>query len=152
MSKYDEKIDIMFKYFKVMVSFLLCACVYAYADKSKSLCNGMLVIACKGRNVVNSLRPSDSPGRRQAIIWTNAGILLTRTLRSNSGEILSETDTFSLKNAHQNVVCEMAAILSRPQCVISKMKNYIVSIGQHFSFTNTMLLRYQIFVKRIHIS
>ena len=45
---------------------------------------------------VNSLRPSDayicvmSPGRRQAIIWTNAGILLIGPLRTNSSEILSE--------------------------------------------------------------
>ena len=55
---------------------------------------------------INSLRPSDayvrqktnhhwfryglSPGRRQAIIWTYAGILLIRTLGTNFGEILSE--------------------------------------------------------------
>ena len=52
----------------------------------------------------NSLRPSDhicvskqtiigsdnglSPGRRQAIIWTNAGILLIGTLGTNFSEIL----------------------------------------------------------------
>ena len=29
------------------------------------------------------------PGRRQAIIWTNAGILAIRTLGTNFGEILS---------------------------------------------------------------
>ena len=29
-----------------------------------------------------------SPGRRQAIIWTNAGILLIRTLGANFSEIL----------------------------------------------------------------
>ena len=29
-----------------------------------------------------------SPGRRQAIIWTNAGILLIRTLVTNFSEIL----------------------------------------------------------------
>ena len=29
-----------------------------------------------------------SPGRRQAIIWTNAGILLIRTLGTNVSEIL----------------------------------------------------------------
>ena len=31
-----------------------------------------------------------SPGRRQAIIWTNAGILLIRTLGTNFSEILGE--------------------------------------------------------------
>ena len=31
-----------------------------------------------------------SPGRRQAIIWTNAGILLIRPLGTNFSEILIE--------------------------------------------------------------
>ena len=38
-----------------------------------------------------------SPGRRQAIIWTNAGILLIRPLRTNFSEILIEILTPSLK-------------------------------------------------------
>ena len=38
-----------------------------------------------------------SPGRRQAIIWSNAGILLNWTLGTNVNEILSEIDTFSFK-------------------------------------------------------
>ena len=38
-----------------------------------------------------------SPGRRQAIIWTNAGILLIGPLGTNFSEILSEIHTFSLK-------------------------------------------------------
>ena len=38
-----------------------------------------------------------SPGRRQAIIWTNAGILLIRPLGTNVSEILIEIHTFSLK-------------------------------------------------------
>ena len=35
-----------------------------------------------------------SPGRRQAIIWTNAGILLIRPLGTNFNEILVEILTF----------------------------------------------------------
>ena len=59
-----------------------------------------------------------SPGRRQAIIWANAGILLIGPLGTNLSEILIEIYTFSLKkNAFENVVWEMAAILFRPQCV-----------------------------------
>ena len=38
-----------------------------------------------------------SPGRRQAIIWTNAGILLIEPLGTNFSEILIETHTFSFK-------------------------------------------------------
>ena len=37
------------------------------------------------------------PGQRQAIIWTNAGILLTGPLGTNFSEILIEIQTFSLK-------------------------------------------------------
>ena len=38
-----------------------------------------------------------SPGRRQAIIWTNAGILLIGPLGPNFSEILIEILTFSFK-------------------------------------------------------
>ena len=47
-----------------------------------------------------------SPGQRQAIIWSNAGILLIGPLGTNF-------TYFAL----ENVVCEMAAILSQPQWV-----------------------------------
>ena len=38
-----------------------------------------------------------SPGRRQAIIWTNAGILLFGPLGTNFSEISTEIHTFSFK-------------------------------------------------------
>ena len=38
-----------------------------------------------------------SPGRRQAIIWTNVGILLIGPLGTNFGEILFEIHTFEFK-------------------------------------------------------
>ena len=38
-----------------------------------------------------------SPSQRQAIIWTNAGILLIRPLGTNFSEILIEIHTFSFK-------------------------------------------------------
>ena len=41
-----------------------------------------------------------SPGRRQAIIWTNAGILLNGTLGTNFGEILGEIHSFSFSEMH----------------------------------------------------
>ena len=41
-----------------------------------------------------------SPGRRQAIIWTIAGILLIGPLGTNFSEILIEIHTFSLKKMH----------------------------------------------------
>ena len=56
-----------------------------------------------------------SPGRRQVIIWTNAGILLIRNtfqwnLRQNSY-------IFSQGNAFENIAWKMSAILSLSQCV-----------------------------------
>ena len=41
-----------------------------------------------------------SPGRRQAIIWTNAGILLIGPLGTNFSEISIEIHTFSFKKMH----------------------------------------------------
>ena len=41
-----------------------------------------------------------SPGRRQAIIWTNAGILLIGSWGTNFSEILVGIQTFSLKKMH----------------------------------------------------
>ena len=44
-----------------------------------------------------------SPGRRQAIIWTNAGILLIGPLGTNFNEILIGIQTFSFKKMHLKV-------------------------------------------------
>ena len=44
-----------------------------------------------------------SPGRRQAIIWTNAGISWIRTLETNFSDILDEIHTFSFKKMDFNM-------------------------------------------------
>ena len=51
-----------------------------------------------------------SPGRRQAIIYTNAGILLIWPVGTNFSEILIDWYIFIQENAFQNVVWKMAAI------------------------------------------
>ena len=84
---------------------------------------------------LNSLRPSDayicvsklnsigsdnglSPGRRQAIIWTNPAILLIWPLGTKFREMLIAIHTFSSKKIYLKMLSgKMAAILSRPQCV-----------------------------------
>ena len=58
-----------------------------------------------------------SPGRRQAIIWTSAGILLIGPLGTNFRENLTEIHIFSFNKSIWNVVWKMAYILSRYQCV-----------------------------------
>ena len=57
------------------------------------------------------------PSQRQAIIWTNAAILLIQTLGTNFSEILRNAYIFIQENTFENVISEMVAILSRPQCV-----------------------------------
>ena len=47
-----------------------------------------------------------SPGRRQAIIWTNAGILLIGPLGTKFSEILVEIHTFSFKKTHLKILSE----------------------------------------------
>ena len=44
-----------------------------------------------------------SPGRRQAIIWTNAGILFIEPLGTNFSEIFIEILTFSFKKMRLKV-------------------------------------------------
>ena len=58
------------------------------------------------------------PGRRQAIIRTNAGILLIRASKANFSEVLSNIHTVSFKRIHFKMSSgKPAANLSRPQCV-----------------------------------
>ena len=54
-----------------------------------------------------------SPGRRQAIIWTNAGILLIWPLGTNFSEISIDIHTFSLKKIH----FKMSSGKLRPFCL-----------------------------------
>ena len=54
-----------------------------------------------------------SPSRRQAIIWTNAGILIIRRLGTNFSEILIEIHTFSFKKMH----LKMSSAKRRPFCL-----------------------------------
>ena len=63
-----------------------------------------------------------SPGRRQAIIWTNAGILLIGPLGTNFSEILIVSHTFSFKKMH----LKMSSAKWRSFCLglnVLKMQN-----------------------------
>ena len=55
---------------------------------------------CVGELTIIGSDNALSPGRRQAIIWTNAGILLIRTLGTNFSEILGEIHSFSFSKMH----------------------------------------------------
>ena len=61
---------------------------------------GRMTHICVGKLTIISSDNGLSPGRRQAIIQTNAGILLIGPLGTNFSEILSEIHIFSFKKVH----------------------------------------------------
>ena len=73
-----------------------------------------------------------SPGRRQAIIWTNAGILLIEPLGTNFNEILIEIHTFSFKKMH----LKMSSAKWRPFCL-----GLNVLICQEFPFRMIVIFK-----------
>ena len=58
---------------------------------------GRVTRICVGKLTIIGSDNGLSPERRQAIIWTNAGILLIGPLGTNFSEIVIEIQTFSLK-------------------------------------------------------
>ena len=61
---------------------------------------GRVTHICVGKLTIIGSDNGLSPGRRQAIIWTNTEILLIRPLRTNLSEILVEFHIFSIKKMH----------------------------------------------------
>ena len=73
---------------------------------------GRVTHKCVGKLTTIGLDNGLSPGRRQAIIWTNAGILLIGPLGTKFSEILIEIHTFSFKKMH----LKMSSGKWRPFC------------------------------------
>ena len=77
---------------------------------------GRVMHICVSKLTIIDSENGLSPGRRQAIIWTNAGV--NKTLRNKlQWNINWNSNIFINKNAFESVFCEMASILSLPQCV-----------------------------------
>ena len=55
---------------------------------------------CVRKRIIIGSNNGVSPSRRQAIISTNAGILLTRSLGANFNDVLITIDTFLFKEMH----------------------------------------------------
>ena len=73
---------------------------------------GRVTDICVGKLTIIGSDKGLSPGRRQAIIWTNAGLLLIGPLGTNFSEILSEIQPFSFKKMH----LKMSSAKWRPFC------------------------------------
>ena len=85
---------------------------------------GRVTHICVGKLNIIASDNGLSPGRRQAIIWTNAGILLIEPLGTKFNEFFYRNSyIFIHENALENVVCEAASLLSRPQCVNVRFTN-----------------------------
>ena len=96
--------------------------IQLYSHRSELHCKplahwGRMTHICVGNLATIGSENGLYPGRRQAIIYTNAKILLIGPLWTHFREILIKIRTISFKESFLSVVCEMAVILSRPQCV-----------------------------------
>ena len=109
---------------------------------------GWVTHICVSKLIINGSDNGLSPGWHQAIIWTNIGILLTWPLGTNFSEISIETYIFGQENAFENVVCEMAAILSQPQCTHGRVFTYLKKLWNvvYYTFPN---LRYSVLRKEV---
>ena len=78
--------------------------------KWQPFCLSLNVLTHWGRvthnNIPSLVQNCLSPGRRQAIIWTNAGILLIRPLGTSFSEILIKIHTFSFNKIHLKMSSE----------------------------------------------
>ena len=91
------------------------------SSKCRPFCLGLNVLThwgrvthiCVSEIIIIGSDNGLSPGRRQAIIWTNAGILLIGPWGTNFSEILIGVHTFSFKKIHLN----MFSAKCRPFCL-----------------------------------
>ena len=74
---------------------------------------GRMTLICVGNLTIIGPDNGLSPGRRQAIIWTNAWILVIGPWGTNLSEILFGIHTFSLKKIH----LKMSSAKWRPFCL-----------------------------------
>ena len=74
---------------------------------------GRVTYICVGKLTIIDSDNGLSPGRHQAIIWTNAEILLIGSLGTNFHEILIGIQTFSFKKMH----FKMSSAKWRPFCL-----------------------------------
>ena len=61
---------------------------------------GRVMHICISKLIIIGSENDLEPGRRQPIIWTNAGVLLVRTSETHASEILSKTHKFPFKRMH----------------------------------------------------
>ena len=89
---------------------------------------GRVTHICVSRLTITGSDNGLSPGRRQAIIWTNAGILLIGPLGTNFSENLIEILTFSCTKMQLKV----SSAKWRPFCLGLNVLNTVLQIRWHY--------------------
>ena len=84
---------------------------------------GRVTHICVSKLTIISSDNDLSPNRRQAIIWTNAGILLIGPLGTNFGEIWIEIQIFSFRKMHW----KMSSAKWRPFCLGLNVLNSVLA-------------------------
>ena len=77
---------------------------------------GRVTHICVGKLTIIGSDNGLSPGRRQAIVWTNAGMLLIGPLGTNLSETLIEIYIFSLKKMHLKMSAKWRPFVSASMC------------------------------------
>ena len=101
---------------------------------------GRVMHICVGKLTIIGSDNGLSPGRRQSIIWTNAGILLIGPLGTNFSGILIAIETFSFNEMHWKI----SSAKWRPFCLglyvcwISLHHHRICKIKVGLELFNTM--------------
>ena len=86
---------------------------------------GRVTQKCVSKLIIIGSDNGLAPGRHQAIIWTNAGILLIGPLGTNFSEILIEICTFSFRKMH----LKMSSGKCRPFCLSLNVLTCVVLCG-----------------------
>ena len=90
----------------------VCFVAYEYISNIISTLWDRVTCICVRKVTIIGSDNGLSPARRQAIIWTNDGILLNRSLGTNFGEILIKTHIFAFDEMYLKM---SSAIFSRPR-------------------------------------
>ena len=140
-----ERISVIWKLFILTYTFTFTLKLHGYGSATTHLprcfclwtCSsthwGRVTHICVSKLTIIGSDNGLSPGRRQAVIWTNAGILLIAPSGTNFSEILIELHTFPFMKMH----LKMSSGNWRPFCLSLNVLN----IGLNMCYLRTPVCR-----------
>ena len=118
-----------------------------YLHPEESTHWGGVTYICVGKLTIIGSGNGLSPERRQAIIWTNAGILLIAPLGENFNEISIEIHGFSLTKIHLKMssgkcwsFCLGLNVLRGPWTLFHQNADYTRNPGAHFTHDFSIII------------